>query len=244
MKGLIFILFIAEFFSFKSKQIVTKIISESEHSTLAKHPEINYRINEHNHFHYYKIYKGKFKPTKNETGQIRTCKFKNKKMKYFYKDIPALDSGKNIWVYYLKDNNDTYIIAVNPKIDKYHKPRMMKEGNNFIEETVGRGDYGCIPKFIQDENDNLKIETEVLNKQRYLNLIIAKHIEINSIDSTVSVLKTHKFLIANSDYDSLQVKFRANNFIQGGVNKIDTTKLNIFNEKGEFLLTVDNTILR
>lgn len=236
MKNVVWIYLIVLIFSCKQKGDEIMHPSDSSNSTALTSDETTQHGHDPKHYHYYKIYRGKFEPSKNETGSIRTCKFNNKEYKYYKNDIGSEGSIENIWVYILEDEINSTIISVNPEIDRYHNPRMKEPFGT--QTKLGKGNYGCIPKFIADLKGDLLVFND--GTQKYLNLNIAKHNEMNSTDSTVYLLRNHKFLIADSDYDSLNIEFRKSNFIQGGISEPNITEMIIYDSNDTPLITVNN----
>ncbi|MBC7884624.1 MAG: hypothetical protein H7X99_04075 [Saprospiraceae bacterium] len=227
MKKIIFIFLLTSIFSCKEKTDKNDPNQTAAAST-----------NANDHFHYYRIYSGLFQTIagNNENDEIHNCKFNDAEFKYYKNDVPTNSQGTQIWVYFLEDGLNKTIIAVNPKIDRYHKPRMSEPIAQ--EKTYGKGDYGCIPKFIAQSNGDLLFFTH--GTQKYLNLNIAKHMEMNHQDSTVAVLRLEEFLIANSDYTRLNGNFINNKFLQGGISSHDLTEMKIYDEDDNYLYTVDN----
>jgi hypothetical protein len=212
-----------------------QIQPESIPNDLTIEPSMDHQ---NHHYHYYKVYEGKIKlPSKyKRTDTIRNFVFDGDTVDYLANDF-ILENNKKVRVYKIKKLFKKIITPINSKIERYHKPRISNSLTN--EKILGKGDYGCIPKFTADASGNLLVFSD--GSQKYLLLNIALHSQMNMADSTVAYLRNERFNISENDYTRLRDSFRLNNFLQGGIsNPRSDNKMKILDENDNELFIVDN----
>ncbi len=189
--------------------------------------------------HYYAFYIGDFSEIGNSSTQdgIGKCTFKGQELYCYTHESNNSTSGQKF--YYSKCRYGRLIIPVN--IDISEQQRDYENLNDNFEvtplEILGKGNYGCIPKFIKNESNNLAF-TETLGR-KVITLHIARHDMINEQNQTILELEPHFFPISNDDYNKLNNWFTENNYnfnIQGGVDDRSLCDLKVYDPSGNTLL--------
>lgn len=156
--------------------------------------------------------------------RIAACIFDNIKM-YCYVDDIYNNSGA---FYFSKCSYGRLLIPINPQISDQIEigdiltPRPVHHG--------GRGNYGCIPKFIK--NDIGELAYEIIDGKKVITLHIARHFMMNKINQSILELEPHPFPILDEDYDKLNNSFMNDNNIQGGVNNSSLSVLTVYLSNG------------
>lgn len=185
--------------------------------------------------HFYAWYKGNLSnilanPTSDD---ITKCTFRDQDMYcYFNESNTPVNDGK---FYYSKCRYGRMIIPINSEIKTQYEVEKSETKLSGIDlDNLGKGRYGCIPKFIKDGSNNLAFVTE--NMKKVITLHIARHDMINDINQTVLELEPHFFPISDDDYDTLNGWFTdvSYNFnIQGGVDDRSLCVLNVYDPLGK-----------
>jgi hypothetical protein len=179
--------------------------------------------------HSYAFYKGEVSyiggPISNDG--IASCIFNNEKVFCYIHEVKDFEGS----FYYSKCRYGKLIIPINLKIKD-----QIEIGEISIprpEIHGGRGKYGCIPKFIKNEDGDLAYNEN--NGKKVITLHIARHYMINDINQTILELEPHPFPISDEDYSRLNDWFKKDNNIQGGVDDSSLQSLNVISGTGSEL---------
>lgn len=182
--------------------------------------------------HFYAWYKGNLSNIiANPTSDgITNCTFRGQEMYcYFSESNTPENDGK---FYYSKCRYGRLIIPINSNIiTQYEVENPGTKLNGITLSILGKGKYGCIPKFIKDGSNNLAFVTE--NMKKVITLHIARHDMMNDINETILELEPHFFPISNENYDTLNRWFKMGNFsIEGGVEDRSLSVLKVYDQLG------------
>ncbi len=200
--------------------------------------------------HFYKVFPGKIMSEdlnrSNNDSIFNYVTFNDSIRRYFKNtnNILSFKIGSNVKVYqYIRDKSsklsfDTHVLGSDTVIVINNDSVQNNSENGIIKATnsaVGRGNFGCIPKFEKNINDKLIYFEESGN--RYIPLMRADH-SLADPNLIVHYLTNYNFKISTQEYNKIDSILSIKPNIEGGLNRDSANIYLIIFNQADTLLTI------